>query len=135
MGSDCPGLSPERIREAADALARADVVVGPALDGGYYLIGMTRPREEFFRDIPWSTAEVVGATRRRIAETGARARFLPSERDVDTPRDLFEWYAEAQAARVRESYPRTWSVLHAALPPRRFAELESALRPEPGEGR
>jgi hypothetical protein len=127
VGSDCPGLTPARIEEAAGALTRADVVLGPALDGGYYLIGMRRPHADLFRDVPWSTAGVLEATRERIAEAGLQVRWLPLERDVDTPSDLFELRAGGEALGLRESYPRTWGVLHSMLSPQRLSRLEEIL--------
>lgn len=128
VGSDCPGLTEQRLEEAFEALRRADAVVGPALDGGYYLIGTRRDRPELFEDVPWSTAAVTEATRRRIEEAGLEARWLPVERDLDTPEDLFEWYAGARAAELQRHYPRTWRVLHSTLPPRRLSALEEFVR-------
>lgn len=130
VGSDCPGVTPTRLREAIDALPTSDLVIGPAVDGGYYLIGMKRPHLELFEDVPWSTGKVLETTRERIEELDLKAAFLTPQRDIDTPEDLFEWYAGARAANMQEHYPRTWSVLHAMLPPRRFSALESTVRGE-----
>ncbi len=132
VGSDCPGLTADRIGSAAAALRRVDVVLGPALDGGYYLIGLRKPHPELFRNIPWSTPEVLEVTRSCAAEAGLRVELLEPARDLDTPEDLFEWYAGARSEDFAAGYPRTWRLLHAILPPRRFAALEEALgsRPE-----
>ncbi|MBA3583691.1 MAG: TIGR04282 family arsenosugar biosynthesis glycosyltransferase [Gemmatimonadetes bacterium] len=127
IGSDCPALSAARLGEANDALAGADVVLGPALDGGYYLVGLKAEHPEIFANIPWSTDRVLEATRQRIEERGLSLALLDPARDLDTPEDLFEWYAGALAENLRERYPRTWRVLHAILPPRRFSDLEAAL--------
>ncbi|HUP18460.1 MAG TPA: TIGR04282 family arsenosugar biosynthesis glycosyltransferase [Gemmatimonadota bacterium] len=132
VGSDCPGLTRARIGEAEDALKRADVVVGPTEDGGYYLIGMKRPHPGLFEDIPWSTAGVAEATRARIAAAGLEARWLQTERDIDTPEDLFEILAGAAAADLRERYPRTSTVLHATLPPHRLSRLEEMIEERRG---
>lgn len=90
MGSDLPALPAAYLAEAARALTtgNADVVLGPAEDGGYYLIGLGRPAPELFRGIAWSTAEVLDATRARAEALGLRVRLLPSWADLDLPADL-----------------------------------------------
>ena len=127
VGSDCPGMTASRIRAAAERLGRADVVLGPTLDGGYYLIGLRKPRPELFRDIPWSTAAVFETTRSRAQEAGLRVELLEAARDLDTPEDLYEWYAGSRSEEFASSYPRTWRLLHALLPPSRFAALEESI--------
>lgn len=134
VGSDCPGLSAERLREAAHALADgAEVAIGPTVDGGYYLIGMTRARPRLFEDVPWSTGGVLETTMERIEELDLDARVLATERDVDTPEDLLELYAGTRTAEWEESYPRTWKELHVLLPPRRLSMLEEAVAERSGE--
>jgi rSAM/selenodomain-associated transferase 1 len=87
-GSDIPAISAEYFREADRGLAAHDVVIGPAEDGGYVLIGLSRCHPELFRDIPWGGPGVLEATRRRVAALGWRPRELPSLWDVDRPEDL-----------------------------------------------
>ncbi|HKZ08245.1 MAG TPA: TIGR04282 family arsenosugar biosynthesis glycosyltransferase [Methylomirabilota bacterium] len=89
-GSDLPALPAAYLREAARALmaGEADVVLGPAEDGGYYLIGLRRRAPELFRGIAWSTAEVLDATRARADALGLRVRLLPPWADLDMPADL-----------------------------------------------
>lgn len=132
VGSDCPALTAARIRTAAERLGHADVVIGPALDGGYYLIGLRRPRPELFADIPWSTASVLEVTRSRAREAGLRVELLETARDLDTPEDLYEWYAGSRSEEFVSSYPRTWRFIHALLPPSRFAALEESIGGRPG---
>jgi rSAM/selenodomain-associated transferase 1 len=127
VGSDCPALTAERIRTAAERLGHADVVIGPALDGGYYLIGLRRPQPELFRDIPWSTGSVLDVTRSRAQEAGLRVELLETARDLDTPEDLYEWYAGSRSEGFASSYPRTWRLIHSLLPPSRFAALEESI--------
>lgn len=128
VGSDCPGLSAERLREAVDAVSGDDeVAIGPTIDGGYYLIGLTRARPRLFEDVPWSTERVFEATMERIREAGLRARTLATERDIDTPEDILELYAGTRSAEWEEAYPRTWKELHTLLPPRRLSMLEEAV--------
>lgn len=127
VGSDCPGLTSERVREAYSALGNAPVVLGPALDGGFYLLGVSVCAVGLLRDIPWSTGRELEATRMRLVERGLAVRELPAERDLDTPSDLFEWYASARGAGLETTYPRTWKTLHSLMTPRRFADLEAHL--------
>ncbi len=128
VGTDCPAVNAGRLRDAAAALERNDVVLGPALDGGFYLIGIRRVVVDLFRDVPWSTAGALEAVEARANEAHKSVHRLPVERDLDTPEDLYEWYAGARAAGLRGTYPRTWSALHSILPPRRLVELEEAIR-------
>lgn len=88
IGTDCPALTVDRLREAADTLATCDVVVIPAEDGGYGLIGMKRLHPELFSDMTWSVPTVMEETRRRLAALGVGARELAPIWDVDTPEDL-----------------------------------------------
>jgi len=89
VGSDIPALSAHYLRDAERALARGDdVVIGPAEDGGYVLVGLSRCDPELFRGIPWGGSEVLAETRRRIAALGWRTSELPALWDVDCPEDL-----------------------------------------------
>lgn len=88
IGTDCPALSVDRLHEAADALATCDVVVIPAEDGGYGLIGMKRLHPELFSDMTWSVPTVMSQTRQRLVALGVSARELAPIWDVDTPADL-----------------------------------------------
>ena len=127
VGSDCPGLTPARIGEAWSALASVQVVLGPAADGGLYLIGFARSAAGLLRDIPWSTGRELDAVRGRLVERGIAFQELAPERDLDTPRDLFEWFVAARQAGLESSYPRTWKILHSLMSPRRAAEIETRL--------
>jgi rSAM/selenodomain-associated transferase 1 len=99
VGSDAPTLPDSSLHSAFDFLAEADVVLGPALDGGYYLVGLRReawPRAAaLFRDIPWSTERVLGVTRDRAAAAGLSVRLLPGWYDIDRPEDLARARADA----------------------------------------
>jgi uncharacterized protein len=89
VSSDVPGLPPGSLPAAFEALADgADVVLGPAVDGGYWLIGMSRPHEEAFADIPWSTPSVCATTRARCEAAGLQVHELDAWSDVDTAVDL-----------------------------------------------
>ena len=88
VGTDAPDVDAAHVGAALDALDDADVVLGPAADGGYWLLALARPRPELFRDVPWSTAQVLGVTRRRAAALGLRVRELEVLTDVDVAADL-----------------------------------------------
>jgi len=89
VGSDIPALSAQYLRDADRALAGGDdVVIGPAEDGGYVLVGLLRCDPELFRGIPWGGSEALAETRRRIGALGWRLIELPALWDVDRPEDL-----------------------------------------------
>jgi uncharacterized protein len=88
IGTDCPAMSPEHLRAAANALAETDVVLIPAEDGGYVLIGAPVAHPQLFVDIAWGTATVLDETRARIAALGLKATGLPALWDLDTDADL-----------------------------------------------
>ena len=122
--SDCPGLTVTRLQEAAAALDSADAVVGSAEGGAAdYLVGLKRPQAGVFA--------AGHAVRDRLKAAGLEVFDLPCERRIRTPEDVFEWYAGAQDHDLRTTYPRTWSVLHAMLPPPRFSALEAYVFGEP----
>lgn len=88
IGTDCPLLDAGRLREAATVLeATGEVVLIPAEDGGYGLIGLPRPLPEVFENVPWGGPQVMATTRRRLAGAGLRWRELAPCWDVDRPAD------------------------------------------------
>jgi rSAM/selenodomain-associated transferase 1 len=97
VGSDCPGLDRAYLADAVAALARVKVVLGPAADGGYVLIGASEITPDVFRDIEWGTASVYPRTTERLERQGLSWAALPVRRDVDRPADLPHW----EALRVR----------------------------------
>jgi len=89
IGTDAPALTPDHLRDAAQALrGGGDAVVIPAEDGGYVLIGLARPTPSLFTGMIWSTSEVMADTRRRIAAARLAALELAPLWDVDRPEDL-----------------------------------------------
>ena len=89
IGTDCPALTPADLRTAADVLrAGCDVVVYPAEDGGYVLIGMRAPEPDLFADMRWSMPDVMAETRRRLAQLGHRWQEPVTLWDLDQPADL-----------------------------------------------
>lgn len=88
IGADCPGVTGEVVREAQACLGRADVVLGPSLDGGYYLVGLNRPEPRLFSDVPWGTASVLEITESRCRECDLVVERLSPLRDLDTVEDM-----------------------------------------------
>ncbi len=89
IGTDCPALTEAYLEQAFAALeSGVDVVLGPAEDGGYVLIGMGRALSEVFEDIPWGTAEVLMRTVQALETRGLRYALLETLWDVDRPEDL-----------------------------------------------
>lgn len=88
IGTDAPGLDAAVLRDAAAALHAHDVVIAPASDGGYVLIGLSRETPELFDAIEWSTAQVMAQTRSRAMATGRSLYELPTLHDIDEPHDL-----------------------------------------------
>lgn len=101
IGTDCPALESEHLREAAAALATGcNAVLGPAEDGGYVLVGLARPSLQVFEGIEWGGSNVLRHTRARLATLGWRWHELAELWDVDRPDDL------ARLAECIEDGPR-----------------------------
>jgi rSAM/selenodomain-associated transferase 1 len=88
VGMDAPDVSGDTVREAVRMLETSDVVLGPAVDGGYYLIGLKRRVSGVFERIPWSTEHVLQATLERCERLGLATALLAPLRDIDTIDDL-----------------------------------------------
>lgn len=90
VGSDLPLLTAAGLLQAARELKRSEAVLGPAVDGGYYLIGFTRAGylPGVFADMPWSTADVADLTLARLAAGGRDTALLPVLPDCDDATDL-----------------------------------------------
>ncbi len=88
IGTDAPGVDAGVISRASRVLPSAEAVIGPASDGGYYLIGLTRHRPELFHHVPWGTEGVLAATTAACAAIGVVPEILPELRDVDRVEDL-----------------------------------------------
>jgi len=97
LGADCPSVDAGYLNQALQLLERGeDIVIGPAEDGGYVLLGLRQVPAEIFTEIPWGTAEVMQLTRQRLQQTGKKWIELSERWDVDRPEDLL---------RLRESMP------------------------------
>ena len=110
IGTDSPDLPLPFIEQAFSGLeaGRADVVFGPAEDGGYYLAALKKPCPELFREIPWSTGAVLETSRTHAAAAGLNPLFLPPWHDIDEPSDLArpELHDEANGAPLTRQFLR-----------------------------
>jgi len=88
IGSDLPGLNPQLLVQAFQILKDSDMVLGPAADGGYYLIGMKSFHPELFQDIDWGTKRVYNQTTEIIRNLELDFKDLPTLKDLDRPEDL-----------------------------------------------
>jgi rSAM/selenodomain-associated transferase 1 len=88
IGTDVPWLSRESVADALRRLDEVELVLGPADDGGYYLIGLSRPMPGLFRGIAWSTPSVLGATVDRASALGLSVQLLEPLPDIDVLEDL-----------------------------------------------
>jgi rSAM/selenodomain-associated transferase 1 len=87
IGSDCPQVELSDLRTAAKALQTHDAVIGPATDGGYWLIGLNAPYPALFEGIEWSTGGVLQSTLAKADEAGLSVQLLRELGDVDTGAD------------------------------------------------
>ena len=88
LGGDCPYIDQMRVREVERRLERYDAVIGPSVDGGYYLLGLRRPTPCLFQGIPWSTETVLKTTLARAENAGLSVALLDLLEDVD---DVASW--------------------------------------------
>jgi rSAM/selenodomain-associated transferase 1 len=87
IGTDCPTLQSQHLNEAFEALTDSDLVLGPATDGGYFLIGMKRRSDYLFEGISWSTSQVLSETLNVASQHGLTTTLLQELNDIDTPED------------------------------------------------
>ncbi|WP_424314137.1 TIGR04283 family arsenosugar biosynthesis glycosyltransferase [Haloferula sp.] len=102
LGTDCPRLDESRLAEAFEALDSKDVVLGPAADGGYYLIGVKALEPRLFEGIAWGGPKVLAQTLQRVERCGLSVAILGVLPDVDDPEDLVDG-EEAMAVGARVS--------------------------------
>lgn len=121
IGSDSPTLPPGSVRQAFRALRDCDVVLGPAPDGGYYLVGMSRLCPGLFDQVVWSGEEVFEKTLANVRAGGYSLKTLPPHPDIDTPEDLEAVWRFRDAHRLEETAPLTHRYLNRLLTRRRPA--------------
>ena len=127
--SDSPTVPLSSIDQAYEHLNGddCDVVLGPSSDGGYYLIGLKRPTQRLFDEIPWSTERVLESTLTRAGELELKVGLLPTAYDIDVKGDLGRLWNDFEASRaLQERAPKTYAYL---------ARLLSDPSPEERKGR
>ena len=109
VGTDSPGMPPAMLDAAHAALQRHDAVLGPAEDGGYYLIGLSRCPLPLLEDLPWSHGDTLARTHTRLVKRGLSVALIASWFDVDRPEDLPRLEGLLRAGKI--TAPRTSAVL------------------------
>ncbi|MFT4615001.1 MAG: rSAM/selenodomain-associated transferase 1 [Bacteroidia bacterium] len=97
VGSDCPGIDPVYLACAMDALDSHELVLGPAHDGGYVLIGARSINPVLFQGVDWGTEQVFAQTIERAEQAGKSWFVLKTLSDIDRPEDLPLWHAIREA--------------------------------------
>jgi rSAM/selenodomain-associated transferase 1 len=113
LDSDSPTLPPAYVTQAFRELSDNEVVLGPCGDGGYYLIGLTRPQPRLLRKVQMSQPNVLRDTLALAEQAGLRVSLLPAWYDVDTEQELFQ--LQADLARSRSEHARHTRDLLAAM--------------------
>lgn len=96
IGTDCPYLTGDDLRGAFRAMEEGTVVLGPAVDGGYYLMGLKTQQNALFDNIPWSTEATLAATCDVARRLGLKTRLLRRLADVDTAEEWRAWETEGR---------------------------------------
>lgn len=129
IGTDCPDVSPEILSDAWNQLERHDVVLGPAADGGYYLIGMNRPDAQLFLGMDWGTERVLSQTQSRCRDAGMSVGLLPTLTDIDEAENLVSCRRLGEG--FKDCLPREQKGLLSIVIPtlNEVGQLEATLRP------
>jgi len=97
VGTDIPFLGNEQMQQAFSLLTSADIVLGPTIDGGYYMVGIRKSvlnQPQIFQEIPWGTNKVLQATVEKATAARLRIKTLSTLFDVDTRKELHTWYQQ-----------------------------------------
>jgi len=111
IGTDIPGLTVPLLATVSKSLQDHDIVLGPTVDGGYYLIGLRKPVPELFEHIPWSTDTVCSLTQKKAQALGLSVNLLPILRDLDSVEDLQVFIQESKDRKNQAFSSRTKNVL------------------------
>src|ERR1043165_8990569 len=112
VGSDCLTMTADTVKIAFDRLEKTDCVIGPAIDGGYYLIGQRDRSRPIFQSVEWSTRSVFWQTALLICKCNSQHLLLQIERDIDTAFDLAWLRDDVDAC----EYPHTARVINEIFP-------------------
>jgi len=104
IGSDCPGITRDYLEQAFAALQHSDLVIGPATDGGYVLIGGRRISPTIFANTHWGSDQVLKQCLCNIRDTGFSHQCLASQQDIDTPEDFLQYQLQLQTL-LGKTYP------------------------------
>jgi len=111
IGTDIPGINGPLLTMAVKSLQDHDVVLGPTVDGGYYLIGLRSHVPDLLENMPWSTDQVYARTKQKIQDLGLTLKVLPTLRDLDTVEDLQLFIRDAKDRQNQTFSSRTKNVL------------------------
>jgi len=103
IGSDIPGIDQNLLEQASAGLRQHDLVLGPAMDGGYYLIGLKSVPPFLFREIEWGSGQVLEQTLQAARRHQLQTMLLPELQDIDHWQDLMEWEGRAEGSRVKQT--------------------------------
>ncbi len=123
VGSDCPELTVDILEKAFQALDSPPVVLGPAFDGGYYLVGLKQRLTDIFQNIPWGSGNVLKETRKVLLSQKVSFALLERLSDVDTPEDLHIWES---AQKAKYSRGESLSIIIPAL--NESAQIRTAVQ-------
>ena len=107
IGSDLPNISKEIIDTGFDTLTNNDIVFGPAEDGGYYLIGMSKMNTSIFENKPWSQSELLTVTLAQLKEQQQKVGFIETLNDIDTFEDLIASDFYKKSSKIQEIIQQT----------------------------
>ena len=107
LGADSPGLPAQALYDAIDGLRRGRAVLGPCVDGGFYLLGLPRVPEGLLRAVPWSTERAAAVTLQALADRGLAPQQMLRWFDIDVSADLGRFRAEVP----ERAAPHTWAAL------------------------
>lgn len=131
IGTDSPDLPRSIVSEAFTRLQSEsiDVVFGPAADGGYYLVGTKQHHPKLFKDIPWGTGTVLGATLKAARASGIRTECLQTWNDIDTIEDIRRFYYRYKDLPATEHRPGATTLAYLAnMKEIRETERDSRIR-------
>lgn len=121
----CPAVTADTIRLAVDEMKRVDVVWGPAIPEGLFMVGSGSAVGSHLADVPWETHTNAETLQAQLDQLGISHASIEPVRGLETPSDLLEWYVGARSEEFKTTRPRTWRILNTILSPRRFARLEA----------
>ncbi len=118
IGTDIPDISKEIIEKASEMLDIYDIVIGPALDGGYYLLGMKKLYNTLFEKIQFSVNTVLSQTILEVEKLGLSYFILPKLQDIDTEEDLKNWLNNGSRSNLKKEINLIYNLINGRVPQR-----------------